>query len=135
NNRFKHRDNFRGWISFKNNKKEEVALYESYSFFYIMQTLYQLKTSGWLETSIEKHRWFVATLNFIEINIWKKWYARSVKVKGNHYWYFLRGRTHMGSHWAGIAMYLNLLTNDLKIKNQTRQMVAQYDILLKRNLQ
>src|SRR5690606_27986256 len=51
----------------------------------------------------------------------------------NHY--FLRNRTHMGSHWAGIAMYLGEITNNEQIVKQTNEVQRQYDMLLKRNLQ
>lgn len=40
----------------------------------------------------------------------------------------------MGSHWAGIAMYLNAITDNYEIKRQTKEVKEQYDLLLKRNL-
>ena len=73
-------------------------------------------------------------MDFVETNIWKKWYIRSKLVYGDHYSFFLRNRIHMGSHWAGIAMYLNKLTDDSEIKEQTHRLVEQYDLLAKRNL-
>lgn len=136
NNRYLYKDIYKGWVSYRDNgtKNSEVPLYESYSFFYIAQFLYIIKNNGWVEESSENiTRWNII-LAFIEQNIWTKWYQRCVQVKGNHYWYFLRGRTHMGSHWAGIAMYLNKLSENEVIKSQTEVLVNQYDCLLKRNL-
>ena len=40
----------------------------------------------------------------------------------------------MGSHWAGLAMYLNTLTSNKQIQSQTAILIQQYDTLLKRNL-
>lgn len=135
NNRYLYKDIYKGWVSYRDNgtKNSEVPLYESYSFFYIAQFLYIIKNNGWVEESSENiTRWNII-LAFIEQNIWTKWYQRCLGVKGNNYWYFLRGRTHMGSHWAGIAMYLNKLSENKEIKSQTEFLVKQYDRLLKRN--
>lgn len=130
-------DSFKGWIS-KNEEKsgylEEMPLYESYTFFYISQFLYILDEIGWVNQSAQNQSWWQNTLAFVETNIWTKWYERSLPVKGNNYWYFLRSRTHMGSHWAGIGMYLGAITNNHEIKRQTETLIKQYDTLLKRNL-
>src|SRR5699024_10688593 len=42
--------------------------------------------------------------------------------------------THMGSHWAGVAMYLKSMTSNPKIKKQCKEVQEEYDLLLKRNL-
>lgn len=130
------KDNFKGWISLTENKsyQNEVPLYESYSFFYITQFLYILRRIRWAEQNPQNKLWWDNALGFIEKNIWTKWYERSYSTYKNNYSYFLRGRTHMGSHWAGIAMYLHSLTSDTQIQSQTAVLVQQYDTLLKRNL-
>lgn len=130
------RDQYKGWITLFNNseKNKEVPLYESYSFFYITQFLYILQDIGWVSESQKNKIWWDQTLNFVEENIWHKWLERSMSTKRKKYWYFLRQRTHMGSHWAGIAMYLGALTKNQEIKNQTKEVQRQYDLLLKRNL-
>src|SRR5690606_3685297 len=115
-------------------KNKEVPLYESYSFFYITQFLYILQDIGWVSESQKNKIWWEQTLSFVEENVWNKWLERSISTKGKNYWYFLRQRTHMGSHWAGIAMYLGALTKNQEIKNQTKEVQRQYDLLLKRNL-
>lgn len=136
NNKSPYKDSYRGWTSKKDNLtlNTEVPLYESYSFFYVVQFLYYTKSNGWYDESNQNKKRWNNILVFIETNIWTKWFERSLLVKGNHYWYFLRGRTHMGSHWAGMAMYLNALTGSTEIKSQTEQLIEQYDTLLKRNL-
>lgn len=84
---------------------------------------------------MDNKKWWNESVQFIEQNIWTKWRTRSYKIfnkKYNHY--FLRNRTHMGSHWAGIAMYLAEITNNQEIKEQVIEVQRQYDLLLKRNL-
>src|SRR5699024_1179666 len=131
-----HKDNYKGWISLIKDREyhKEVPLYESYSFFYITQFLYTLKKIGWTEKSETNNVWWNNSLKFIEENIWNKWLERSYKLKGKNYWYFLRQSTHMGSHWAGIAMYLGAITSNSEIKKQTAEVQQQYDLLLKRNM-
>lgn len=135
NNRYRFKDTYMGWITLKENSSShiEVPLYESYIFLRITHFLYQLKNMGWVEESKENQAWWNKTLSFVEENVWNKWVSRSFK-KYNSYRYLLRSRTHMGSHWAGIAMYLNNITSNLKIKEETKKIVEQYDLLLKRNL-
>lgn len=131
-----NRDRFKGWISQNENNEyyKEVALYESYSFFYITQFLYILKNTGWVDESENNRKWWSETRDFVEENVWCKWEERSKVLKNKEYWYFLRQRIHMGSHWAGIAMYLGEMTEDKEIKKQTKEVQRQYDMLLKRNL-
>lgn len=130
------KDQFQGWISLFDNKsrQNEVPLYESYSFFYITQFLYFIRNSTWISQSDSNRLWWNHTLSFVEKNIWTKWYERSMASFHNHYRYFLRSRTHMGSHWAGIAMYLTALSSNAQIKSQAAELIQQYDTLLKRNL-
>lgn len=130
------RDEFKSWVSLNPNKNfnREVPLYESYSFLYITQFLYLIKQTDWFQQNDSNAVWWKNTLSFVEKNIWNKWYERSVRIYHNPYRYFLRSRTHMGSHFAGIALYLHALTNNGTIKTQTDTLIQQYDTLLKRNL-
>lgn len=130
------RDAYRGWVSLRKEQEymNEVPLYESYSFFYIAQFLFLISNNGWKDKLDSNKLWWHNTLAFVEKNIWTKWYERSFSTFKNHYRYFLRSRIHMGSHWAGLAMYLNALTSNTQIKSQTALLVQQYDTLLKRNL-
>lgn len=135
-----YKDYYSGWIATETNELNkgtqyrEVPLFESYSFFYITQFLYIIKNNGWVDQSKGNSDWWYQTLSFIEKNGWEKWYVRSLKATGNHYWYFLRSRTHMGSHWAGTAMYLEKITTNFSIRRQCAKLVTDYDLLLKRNL-
>lgn len=131
-----YRDNYKGWISLhKNNEyQREVPLSEGYSFFYITQFLYILKKNGWVDESKDNYRWWQSTMQFVEQNVWCKWLERSKISNGKDYELFLRSRVHMGSHWAGTAMYLEALTNNDDIKRQSKELQEQYNKLLKRNL-
>lgn len=135
NNKYKYKDKYKGWCVLKENSSlyTESPLYESYVFLRITQFLYQLKKAGWVDESDENLVWWRNTLSFVEENVWNKWVNRSF-IKYNNYRYLLRSRTHMGGHWAGIAMYLAILTDNQKIKKQTTELQRQYDLLLKRNL-
>lgn len=127
-------DNYKGWISRSVNYSymNEVPLYESYIFPYITRFLYYLKQKGWNNYNEENKQWYNNTLAFIETNIWTKWRDRSGKSLPERY--FLRSRTHMGSHWAGVALYLKRITDNDTIKTQCTQLINHYDWLLKQNL-
>lgn len=137
---YPQKDEFRGWIVHRANDRNigavnvEVPLFESYSFFYIAEFLHLLKENGWVNQSLDNKKWWENTVGFVEQHIWTKWRTRSHKINGGYNAIFLRGRTHMGSHWAGIASYLHEVTTDMDIKQQTSELVQQYDRLLKRNL-
>lgn len=136
NNHSPFKDKYRGWISLiKNNTyNKEVILYEGYSFFYITQFLFFLQENHWVNLSSENAKWWHETLSFLEQNIWTKWLTRSRAINKNNYRYFLRGRIHIASHWAGIAMYLKSMTTDSLIKRDCDKLQQEYDLLLKRNL-
>lgn len=130
------RDNFKGWISLNRSRLygEEIVLNEGYSFFYILQFLHYQKMVDWVGKNRRNKRWWNKNLSFVEEHIWNKWYSRSQSVRGNPYLYFLRSRTHMGAHWAGIALYLERISENAEIKRQCKEVQFQYDLLLKRNL-
>jgi len=128
-------DEYRGWISLTKGRSylEEVPLYESYSFFYIAEFLYWLKKSGWANENSENAKWWKDKLNFLEKNGWEKWLTRSKKKYGKNYTYFLRSQTHMGSHWAGVALFLEKISDNDLIRTQAKELYTSYDMLLKRN--
>lgn len=133
-------DNYKGWVSLRTGESnestlnKEIPLYESYLFFYVTHFLYILDELKWVNKSDQNESWWQDTLAFVEQHVWTKWAERSLTVHHNYYNYFLRGRTHMGSHWAGTAMYLNKLSSNPQIKLQAITLVEQYDTLLRRNL-
>src|SRR5690606_25852540 len=140
NSTYDNKDEFRGWVVSKadrGNKEtinREIPLFESYTFFYIAEFLYLLKENRWIEKSIYNKQWWDKTVQFVERDVWTKWRSRSYRIYNRYNSTFLRNRTHMGSHWAGIAMYLGQITNDEEIVKQTDNLQRQYDLLLKRNL-
>jgi hypothetical protein len=129
-------DAFKGWISLDRSRLygEEIVLNEGYAFFYIAEFLYYQKESGWISQSRRNRSWWEKKVEFVEEHIWTKWYTRSISYHGNPHRYFLRGRTHMGSHWAGVAMYLEKLTSNSEIQEQCRILRESFDLLLRRNL-
>src|SRR5690606_3422341 len=88
NNRSPYKDHYRGWVAINTNKRnqsskyKEIPLFESYSFFYITQFLFFLKENGWMEESCQNELRWNNILEFVEANIWTKWYERSQPVKG-----------------------------------------------------
>ncbi|NGM73069.1 hypothetical protein [Sphingobacterium sp. SGL-16] len=140
NNKFNLKDSYLGWVATSVNSANnntlfmEVPLFESYVFFYVTEFLYIIKSNNWISKSKNNYDWWRNTLNFIEQNIWTKWRERSYLAHRKYNRTFLRSRTHMGSHWAGIAQVLYLITPDPQVKSQCLTLVSEYDILLKRNL-
>lgn len=135
-NKSKFRDDYKGWTSLSQTvmQNQEVMLYEGYAFFYIAQFLYLTKQNGWSTATPENKRTWDRILEFVETNIWLKWLDRSARIEGDPYYYFLGRRTHMGSHWAGIGLYLNKLSKNAKVIRTSELLVKKYDILLKRNM-
>lgn len=130
------KDDYKGWVSLDRSRSygEEIVLNEAYSFFYIAEFLhYQLK-SGWVDRSRSNKTWWEEKVQFVEEHIWVKWYTRSLSYHGNPHRYFLRSRVHMASHWAGIAMYLERISDNIEIQKQCEELYQTYDMLLKRNL-
>lgn len=105
---------------FKEINNKEVILNEGYIFRYISEYLYNNK----LRDSRE--------LKILE-NIFLKWYSRSIKNYGDDS--KLQGvRTHIGSHWATTAMYLYLLSDNLKNKMIYKSVYKRYNLALRNNL-
>ena len=66
-NNLSFKDDFKGWISLANNETyhKEVPLDEGYSFFYIMQFLFLIRHTAWLEENDSNMQWWNYTLAFI----------------------------------------------------------------------
>src|SRR5690606_20116334 len=122
-------DGFKGWVALGREGVlgEEIVLNEGYAFFYITEFLYIQKVSGWTDQSESNRIWWEEKVRFIEEHIWTKWYTRSLKYHGNPHRYFLRSRTHMGSHWAGVAMFLAKISINSEIRNQCNKLRQSYD--------
>lgn len=137
-NKYKLKDDYLGWICRTPGTGavyySETDLYEGYLFRYIVQFLYEIKKTGWINRSGENKDWFNTTLQFIEKNIWEKWISRSMISYAAPYATFLGSRTHMASHWAHIGLFLKELTDKPVIKTQCQDVVNMFDLLLKRNL-
>ncbi|MCC6289108.1 MAG: hypothetical protein IT249_14605 [Chitinophagaceae bacterium] len=135
-NIYTKKDDYLGWISktVDANYNDEASLYEGYFFRYVLQTLFDLKKTGWINKSTENYNWYQNTLQFIEKNVWEKWIDRSMRVYFVPYMRFMGARTHTASHWAYIAIMLEKLTSDAEIKKQANEVYTMFDTLLKRNL-
>ncbi|HRO85698.1 MAG TPA: hypothetical protein PK110_12810 [Niabella sp.] len=135
-NKYKLKDDYLGWIcrTLGSTYYSEAELYEGYLFRYITQFLYEIKKTGWKDRSDRNRDWYNSTLQFIEKNIWEKWISRSMRSSAVPYATFLGSRTHMGSHWAHVGLFLKELTDKAEIKTQCQDVVNMFDLLLKRNL-
>lgn len=129
-------DDFKGWVSLneRGGYGREVVLYESYSFYAIVQFLFYLKDNGWVSKKPDNLKWWSEKVKFIEDHVWTKWLTRSQRIHNDKFRMFFRTRTHMGAHWAGIAMYLEKITSDPKVEATTKAYYNQYDKLLKSNM-
>ncbi|MCC6287671.1 MAG: hypothetical protein IT249_07285 [Chitinophagaceae bacterium] len=131
-NRYEYKDNFKGWI-YKTNDGElfgmEVPLSEGYIMRYLFEFIYLAKKYGVVENNAE---WCRKTLTWLTENEWTKWRSRSIRQFGKPNTLFLRVRLHMGAHWAAVALLLNKMTSVDSIREQTKSVVEQYDLLAKR---
>lgn len=102
-------DSFYGWVSNLNGSTgEEVPLYESYCWRYVTRLLRVIHDNSTLLSAYQTT--YQRLLTFSEVNIFDKWYTRS--VEDNIY----RQNTHMASHWAFITMDLSrMVTNATRL--------------------
>ncbi|MFT3748303.1 MAG: hypothetical protein QM768_08310 [Agriterribacter sp.] len=130
--RYAYKDKYEGWIYKTNDGKLfglEVPLSEGYIMRYIFEFVYLAKKYGVAENNAE---WCRKTLLWLTENEWTKWRNRSIRQFGKPNTLFLRERLHMGAHWAAVALLLNRMTTVDSIKEQTKSVVEQYDLLAKR---
>ena len=113
----RYRDDYWGWgaIDLKNKiDRDEMPLYESYLFRYVLKTLMILKQ----ENLIKQHeKFYNSVLHFTEKNIWGKWNSRYLKKYSIVN--FIEPTTHMTAHWGMIALFLNKLSTNTEILEQT----------------
>ncbi len=83
----------------------EYALFESYLWRYITSVLRTMKERPAIYNDPAYREQYDTILAFAQTHIWEKWYSRGTP---NLY----RGRAHMATHWARIAMNLYLLNDD-----------------------
>ncbi len=124
------KDSYLGWPDINEPEKvngQEIPLCESIFFKYVLKTLYIIKENKKLYATKEYQEFYETTLNFIEENIWNKWYHRG---ESN----LIRSRTHMASHWAFIAMYLEKLSENNTIKNQCSEIKEKLNQKFKKQL-
>ncbi|ASV28842.1 Ig-like domain-containing protein [Maribacter cobaltidurans] len=87
----------------------EISLNESRAMRTVARMLYVLsKSPSYLERNNNQEN-FENMLSWFQTNIWNKWIDRGL---GHIY----RSRTHMASHWAQIAWFLNKITGDEKYR-------------------
>lgn len=132
-NNYKYKDGYKSWTSPRTGFQESI-LYEGYLFRVVCDLLHFLNEKGWRELSVSNNNWYNATLGFVEVHVWQKWISRSVSIYNNPYKLLLYSRTHMASHWASIALILERISSNNRIKSEARSLYNQFDVLLKRNL-
>jgi hypothetical protein len=122
------RDGYLGWVTQRQEVRgEEVPLYESYLWRYVVQMLRVIHWSPEVFASPHYRQAYSRILRFTETNIFEKWYRR-----GSDFVY--RDRTHMAAHWAFIALDLAELTSDrVRLANYQR-VVDDFDKRLRAQL-
>jgi hypothetical protein len=100
---------YMGWVSPMAAKKpgetvlKEVSLYECYFFRYVTRMLKVMsQDKSLMENPYYKGK-FETIRDFVEKNVWEKWYSRG---EGHVF----RGVTYISAHWALIALNLSLIT-------------------------
>lgn len=140
NNPSGFKDDYRGWVNYNPEGKhsgahlQEIPLFESRFLRYVSKMVYLILTSREIkENNVALYDQANTILEFLETHGWEKWYVRGEKNAAGCYPYLFRNRTHMGSHWAIVALYLRELTvNQLK-RQQYSDFLEQYDLQLKDN--
>lgn len=85
--------------------KNGISLWESYLYKHVASLLRIMDKSPNLRATSNYQYQYDQLLNFVEINIFEKWYFNTTQ---HHEVY--RVKAHMASHWARIAMELYLIT-------------------------
>jgi len=106
---------------------KEVMLYEGYLLRYVAKFMSILDKNKHIMSKKERD----VVFNFVKINF-DKLYNRSI-VKYNDYSLFFRTRTHIASHWATIALFLN---DNSRIKKDKKyiKIIKLFDEQLRVNL-
>jgi hypothetical protein len=102
-----YRDRYLAWTSERKDVRgQEVPLFESYNWRYVTRTLRVMRQTPAIYDDPAYRAQYERLLNFTEVNIFEKWYARGTDET------IYRSRTHMAAHWAYIAVDLFTLTAD-----------------------
>ena len=102
-----YRDRYLAWTSKREDVRgQEVPLFESYNWRYVTRTLRVMRQAPAIYDDPAYRAQYERLLNFTEVNIFEKWYARGADET------IYRNRTHMAAHWAYIAVDLFTLTAD-----------------------
>lgn len=136
------KDNYLGWenrnADYEKHKnggkdKREIPLFESRFLRYVAQMLYIIENDKNLSINhaiINKEK---VIKEFVEVNGWRKWFERGEAKEKGCYPYLFRNRTHMTSHWALVALYLEKIATDPTQRKQYREFLDIYDQQLKAN--
>lgn len=140
NNPAHYKDDYLGWANINRTDHpnlgrhlEEYPLYESYLFRYLAKAVYLIKNSKTAQKNSSLLARSQKILDFIETNGWEKWKVRGDKVSPNCYKFLFRGRTHMASHWAMVALYLRELTTSGSKKEEYTKFLNLYNQQLRLN--
>ena len=117
-----YRDRYLGWTSEREDVRgEEVPLFESYAWRYVTRTLRVMRQTPAIYDDPAYRAQYERLLNFTEVNIFEKWYARGADET------IYRSRTHMAAHWAYIALDLFTLTADEARRVRYREVFSNID--------
>jgi hypothetical protein len=119
-----YHDGYLGWASKQTDGDppgQEFPLYESYFWRYATTMLRVIRQAPALYDDPTYRAQYDRLLNFAEVNIFAKWYARGANEN------IYRSRTHMTAHWATIALNLSLLTGDAGRRARYRTVVDNVD--------
>jgi hypothetical protein len=123
------------WIANSSSPKDkqvlgkEVMLYEGYLFRYVAEYSYIIQNSNFSNSVIKE---LYVPIEVIQ-STYDKWYKR-LEDKKNLVSGMIGTRTHIGSHWATIAMYLFKLTKNSQKKVKYKRLLQMYDQHLRENL-
>ncbi len=117
-----YRDRYLGWTSRRADVRgEEVPLFESYNWRYVTRTLRVMRQTPAVYDDPAYRAQYERLLNFTEVNIFEKWYARGADET------IYRDRTHMAAHWAYISVDLFTLTADEARRVRYREVFSNID--------
>lgn len=109
-------DAYLGWVSNRSDAAgQEVPLFESFLWRYVMQMLWSIKTNPTVYAQSKYLTQYQSVLAFSEKNIFDKWYNRGAGPGGGGsagYPNMYRQNTNMASHWAYISMLMSRMTQD-----------------------
>ncbi len=117
-----YRDRYLAWASEREDVRgQEVPLFESYNWRYVTRTLRVMRQTPTIYDDPAYRAQYERLLNFTEVNIFEKWYARGADET------IYRNRTHMVAHWAYIAVDLFTLTADEARRVQYQEVFSNID--------